>query len=180
LTIQRTLKGLFLAGLASLALAVPALAAPAGKEYLPKVPKSAGQQVVAHGTEGPGGTVLEPKARGAGGKNGGDSKADPNATGAVDTSSGDDSGSTIFNPIVLLMIAGVIAGAVGMTLRRRQGSRPATEGNPETDVQPRARPTPDGEIVAGGRDETMVARDGDGGTMVAGEGETVAGRERNL
>jgi hypothetical protein len=173
LTSQITHKGLLLAGWISLALAVPALAAPAGKEYLPKVPKSAGGEVRAQGTQGPGGTILEPQARGAGKNGEGAATGDSNAqsgTPSTNTSTG-DSGSTIFNPIVLLMIAGVIAAAVGLTLRRRQGGRPATEGGAEPEAQPRARPTPDGEIVAGDRDDPAT---------VAGDGEIVAGRERNL
>ena len=58
------MKGLFLAGAISLALAAPALAAPAGSEYVPKVPKAAGEEIL-RGKQGPGGTILSPEVRGA-------------------------------------------------------------------------------------------------------------------
>jgi hypothetical protein len=65
---------------------------------------------------------------------------------------GDGSGSILLSPLVLAMIAAVVAAAVGMTLSRRQGDDSGTEderrprrGRLEADG-PR---TPDGEIIAG-------------------------------
>jgi hypothetical protein len=61
----------------------------------------------------------------------------------------DGGGSNIFNPIVLLVIAGVIAAAAGMTLRRRQDGPKEIDGGERAPEQMKnARPTPDGEIVA--------------------------------
>ena len=65
---------------------------------------------------------------------------------------GDGSGSILLSPLVIAMIAAVVAAAVGMTLSRRHGDHEGAEGErrpkggrPETDG-PR---TPDGEIIAG-------------------------------
>ena len=104
------------------ALAAPALAAPADEEYLPKVPKAAGDEVVAG--EGEGSTILSPKARGAEdgrrrGRGRGAKQSVPWPEARTTTSGPAD---TLLDPIVLLLIAGVIAAAVGMTLKRRQGS----------------------------------------------------------
>ena len=60
----RRCKGLFLAAVILLALAAPAFAAPAGSEYVPKVPKAAGEEIL-RGKQGPGGTILSPEVRGA-------------------------------------------------------------------------------------------------------------------
>jgi hypothetical protein len=157
-----------------------ALAAPSGDEYLPKVPKAAGKEVVGNPEQGAGASVLEPTIRGASsssasegssgssvssGSSGASGEAtkqekqpaaekrnrQPTQAPIVPASAEDDSsGSTLFNPIILLVIAGVVAAAVGMTLRRRQGEEPAGRGEAVTDEAKGPRPTPDGEIVAGG------------------------------
>ena len=63
MAMRRQLTGMLLVSAVSLGLAAPAHAAPADEEYLPKVPKAAGDEVVAG--EGKGSTILSPKARGA-------------------------------------------------------------------------------------------------------------------
>jgi hypothetical protein len=143
-----TVKGLFLAGAASVLLSAPALAAPAGDEYLPKVPKSAGKGVVATPQGGAGSTILEPKTRGAN---------QGTADGATGSSSDDSGGgSTLLDPVILLIVAGVIAAAVGMFLRTRQGAEedvaPEDAAQAQGDTSTAAtteRPTPVGEIVGG-------------------------------
>lgn len=151
---------MLLAAATSLALAAPALAAPADEQYLPRVPKAAGDEVAAD--EGEGSTILSPEARGAEGEDG--EEDDSGAAAGSDDDSGsaggsdDDSGGlggfssaqgTLLDPIVLLLIAGVIATAVGMTLRRRQGSDAEPQDDPPTRRGPSPR-TPEGEIVGGG------------------------------
>lgn len=132
------------------ALAAPALAAPAGDEYLPQVPKAAGKEL-ATGQNG-GGTILEPAVRGAG-QNGGGSGDPADGAGALRPASAGDSGSgssALFDPIVLLVIAGVVAATAGMMLRRRQADGPAPEGPGGTPRETSSeRPTPDGRIVNG-------------------------------
>ena len=49
-----------------------------------------------------------------------------------------------------LLIAGVMAVAVGMTLRRRQGDELGQDGDRALRDPATVPPTPDGEIVAGG------------------------------
>jgi hypothetical protein len=154
-----------------------ALGAPSGEEYLPTVPKAAGKEVVANPEQGAGASVLEPTIGGASsssasegsGVSSGSSgssgeatkqqkqppgekrKRQPTEAPIVPASAEDDSsGSTLFNPIILLVIAGVGAAAVGMTLRRRQVEEPAGRGEAVADETKGPRPTPDGEIVAGG------------------------------
>jgi hypothetical protein len=157
-TTSRTLTTLWLAAAISLLLAAPSLAAPAGDEYLPKVPEATGDQATSSST---GGTTTDSEAPGVTSSGGKDSKAKDDddeigsTSGPLATSSDDDDSSgglfdTLFDPVVLLLIAGVIVTAVGMTLRRRN------EGDDRTKVK-RARrdpatapPTPDGEIVTGG------------------------------
>src|SRR3954447_3016447 len=146
-----------------LGLAAPALAAPAGDEYLPKVPKAAGKGVVANPDQGPGASVVAPTVRGSASSEGGGKSSDgggnakkgtnqagPSQNASAPADSSGDGGSAILSPIVLLMIAGVIAAAAGMTLRRRQGRKGDPEDG-ETQQEPEqvrnARPTPDGEIV---------------------------------
>jgi hypothetical protein len=127
------------------------------------VPKGAGKELSA-GRSGPGGTILEPAVRGAqqsgtGDQQGGDSdqqegdSPDSAALGTPASSSGDSGASALLDPVVLLVIAGVIAATVGMTLRRRQTTldRAATGDAPRT--QPSERPTPDGGIDGDEGDE---------------------------
>jgi hypothetical protein len=166
--ISDTFKGLAGATVVALAVAAPAVGAPAGDEYVPQVPSATGDRPVDQGFAGGGGTAAN-TAGGAGsgasavkgstGKDGGkdqskdkgeDSGGIAGPIGVNNASSDDDSSGvldTLLNPIVLLLIAGVLAIAVGMTLTRRQGGNPSEGPRP-----PRLRrapgPTPDGEIVA--------------------------------
>jgi hypothetical protein len=134
-------------------VASPALAAPAGDEYLPKVPKAAGKEL-ATGENG-GGTVLEPAVRGAGQNGGGQKGGDPAGTvngGLLQPASADSgSGSSaLLDPIVLLVIAGVVAATAGMMLRRRQADEPLPAGPADGGGGASSeRPTPDGRIVNG-------------------------------
>ncbi len=151
----------------TLALAAPALAAPAGDEYLPNVPKAAGKQVVA-GQNGAGGTILEPTARGSG-KAGdpalqparsasspaGDPALQPARSAsspAADTSTNGAGTGALLDPIVLLVIAGVIAATAGMLLRQRRVAEEASgPGAADTSTAETSdRPTPAGGIVSTG------------------------------
>jgi hypothetical protein len=152
----RTLNGLLPAATISLAVAAPALAVPAGSEYIPKVPKAAGEEIL-RGTQGPGGTILSPEVRGADADetsdSGGDEDSreeDSNATGAAETATGaagttPGAADTLLDPVVLLLIAGVAAAALSMTLRQRH-SVPEDDGGAASDPGS-TPPTPDGEIV---------------------------------
>ena len=152
----RNFKGLCLAAVISFALAAPALGAPAGNEYIPKVPKAAGEEVL-RGNQGPGGTILSPEVRGADADetsaSGGDEAsrgANSNAMGESDTATGaagtaPGAADTLLDPIVLLLIAGVAAAALSMTLRQRH-SLPEDDDGAASD--PGSAPaTPDGKIV---------------------------------
>jgi hypothetical protein len=151
----RTLNGLLPAAAISLALAAPALAVPAGSEYIPRVPKAAGEEIL-RGQQGPGGTILSPEVRGSG------QAPDAAASNPVsNSSSGDDSSEgdfsrgtaapgaadTLLDPVVLLLIAGVAAAALSMTLRQRR----SVAGDPNADADSSdlatGPATPDGEIV---------------------------------
>lgn len=134
---KRTSIALSAALACSLALAGPALAAPAGDEYLPKIPNATGH----HSNGGNGGTPSSSSSSAAsGGTN------DVPAGSGSGSSGGGSSGLLIG----LLVVAGVIAAAVGMTLRQRAGGADDDVG-PDREPGPGsgARPTPDGEIVAG-------------------------------
>jgi hypothetical protein len=182
LTIRNTAWTLGLSAAAVLlAITAPALAAPSGDEYLPKVPKAAGKELAA-GQDGAGGSILEPAVRGAGngdsgssgnGDSGSSGKGDSGSSGKGDSADGDppassgvaspasssddDSGaSALLDPVVLLVIAGVIAATVGMTLRRRQTAldRPAASGDDAPRKPTSERPTPDGGIDGDESDES--------------------------
>jgi hypothetical protein len=190
LTIRNTAWTLGLSAAAVLlAITAPALAAPSGDEYLPKVPKAAGKELAA-GQDGAGGSILEPEVRGAGngdsgssgnGNSGSSGKGDSGSSGKGDSgssgkgdsadgdppassgvaspasSSDDDSGaSALLDPVVLLVIAGVIAATAGMTLRRRQTAldRPAASGDDAPRKPTSERPTPDGGIDGDESDES--------------------------
>jgi hypothetical protein len=174
MTVRRQIGGICVAAALSLALAPSALAAPAGDEYLPKVPQSGAKSNGSNegsiqssgggsGTETTtlptGGTSEETtstperqnKAKKSRDKDRVEQVAPVGSGGSGGSDDGDSSGSLLLNPIVLLMIAAVIAAAVGMTLRRRQ-----TEGDAEPPGAPGSNPgarresgprTPDGEIV---------------------------------
>lgn len=169
MTTSRKIAALCTAAALSLAFVPSALAAPAGDEYLPKVPQS-GAQSSAAGSSGTapatGTTTLPtggtgPKAP-SGEKESQDTdqgKKKSEVTPVVSSDSGDSgggsSGSILFSPIVLLMVAAVIAAAVGMTLLRRKGDeddpgRPGPPGSEKTGARRESGPrTPDGEIVTG-------------------------------
>jgi hypothetical protein len=163
---------------AAIALLSPTLAAaaPSGDEYLPKVPKAAGKEVVANPNQGEGASVLEPTIRGSEPTDTSDTsetsgssvpaaspkktkkpadkkeKREPAHATILPSSSGDDGssgGSTLFNPIILLVMAAVVAAAVAMILRRRQDEGSGRHER-ESDGARGPHPTPDGEIVAGG------------------------------
>jgi hypothetical protein len=166
LTIRNTAWTLGLSAAAVLlAITAPALAAPSGDEYLPKVPKAAGKELAA-GQDGAGGSILEPAVRGAGNGDSGSSGKGDSADGDPPASSGvaspasssdDDSGaSALLDPVVLLVIAGVIAATAGMTLRRRQTAldRPAASGDDAPRKPTSERPTPDGGIDGDESDES--------------------------
>jgi hypothetical protein len=162
MTARKTVKGLLAVAMLSLALAPSALAGPAGDEYLPKVPQSGAHSASA--AQGQTGTTTLPQgtsgssSQGKSNGNGEGKKNTDTSTQALPASSGSggsggdgSSGSILLNPIVLLMIAAVIAAAVGMILRRRQvtdDGEPDPKADPDSPSAGSPR-TPDGEIVAG-------------------------------
>jgi hypothetical protein len=154
-TLPETIKSLGLAAAVSLLCAAPALAVPAGDEYLPQVPTATGDKPVNESGD-------------AGGSSGGEKatsdkdKKDPDAENDSETESGalaagsgddgDDSGGgvldTLLDPIVLLVIGGVLTIAVGLMLARKQNGDspdPSRARRSSSD----APPPPDGEIVGG-------------------------------
>jgi hypothetical protein len=169
--LTRTRYALCLAVAGSLALAASAYAGPVGEEYLPKLPDAGGSQSGGGGggatqssaAAPSGATIGEPT--GAASEEGGAGKErsrDKGAQGASATpavatepATDDDGSSGLFDPVVLLIVAGVIVAAVGMTLRHRAAGMETTateSGRSARDrgEAPNARPTPDGEIIAGG------------------------------
>ena len=172
MTVHRKIAGLCAAATLSLALAPSALAAPAGDEYLPKIPQSgshspSGGAEASSASAGTATTTLpsagtssppasdEKKASSDDGdkKDKADQQVVPvGSSGSGGPDGGDSSGSILFNPIVLLMIAAVIAVAIGMTLRRRgvdegDSESPGAAGSTaRREASPR---TPDGEIATG-------------------------------
>lgn len=169
MTVHRKIAGLCAAATLSLALAPSALAASAGDEYLPKVPQSGshtpsgGASSASAGTATTtlptGGTSSPSASDGKKASSDGGSKKDKSdeqitpigSSGSGGSDGGDSSGSILFNPIVLLMIAAVIAVAIGMTLRRRSvdegdSEPPGAPGPARREAGPR---TPDGEIATG-------------------------------
>lgn len=156
-------KTLCLAAALALALAVPALGAPAGDEYLPAVPKADGKKSTGKAkTKDSGSAVAVPASTDdgsppsdSGGKGASKDTGKVAKTGAapvvpLDQTSSDDSGGaldTLLDPVVLLLIAGVAVTAIGMTMRRRQavaGDGDVEGATRETGSTP---PTPDGEII---------------------------------
>jgi hypothetical protein len=163
-----------LAAAISVVLATPAFGAPAGDEYLPKVPKASGQSQSndegsagsadasgssetattdseAQGAVPAGGGGDSGKGEGAQANQGGDPAPTP-ISSAPASSSDDSSDSSLFSPVAILLVAGVLIAVVGMTLRRRsmegeQRDQAAGTGRSERGKTP---PTPDGEIIAGG------------------------------
>ena len=131
---------------------------------MPKVPKAAGEEIL-RGKQGPGGTILSPEVRGAeaaktsasggdeasqGGE--GSQGADSTTTGAADTATGTagaapGAADTLLDPVVLLLIAGVAAAALSMTLRQRHSVSADPDGDGVASDLGSAPATPDGEIV---------------------------------
>ena len=150
----------------ALILAAPALGAPAGDEYLPQAPSASGDGGGGGGGGGEGDTGSSASGQDAAAVSSGSGTAagegkDPTGPGSgsgdsvpvVEASSPEQESSgvldTLLDPIVLLLVAGVLLVAVGMTLHRRHGENP--DQDPDHGVRERAKvpPTPDGEIVAG-------------------------------
>jgi hypothetical protein len=167
MTVRRKIAGLCAAATVSLALAPLALAAPAGDEYLPKVPGSGAHSSASGSSDSAGTPTTTLPTGGTSSPSSSDtdkSKSDDTGkkdeqkiapVGSADSGGSDgggDSGSLLFNPIVLLVIAAVVAVAVGMTLRRRRvdeadSESPGTTGRAgDRGASPR---TPDGEIATG-------------------------------
>jgi hypothetical protein len=145
MTVHKTITSLCLAAIVSLALAGTASAGPAGDEYLPQLPQSGAAVTPAKGDTASTSSKADDKqnavipAAGSGG------------------SGGDGSGSILLNPIVLLMIAILIAAAVGVTLWRRNteemdGDDARAEPDPSSAPRRNGPRTPDGEII--GPDQT--------------------------
>jgi hypothetical protein len=172
MTVHRKIAGLCAMAALSLAFAAPALAAPAGDEYLPKIPQSGAHSSggSSGGSSASGGSATTLPKGGAptssdakASKSGADDTSEKQdnkkdqitpvgSSGSGGSDGGDSSGSILFNPIVLLMIAAVIAVAVGMTLRRRSVDEGDAEppGTPGPGGRPKNSPrTPDGEIATG-------------------------------
>jgi hypothetical protein len=164
--------------IASLVLVSSALAASAGDEYLPRIPDS-GSSSSGSGNSGgstPGlppasvsTATVTPQADGSapqprktqkpakkGHKDHTGHKANRKPALALASDpgggGGDGSGSILLSPLVIAMIAAVVAAAVGMTLSRRQGDHEGAEGErrPKGGRMEKDGPrTPDGEIIAG-------------------------------
>jgi hypothetical protein len=160
--------------IASLVLVSSALAAAAGDEYLPRIPDS-GSSSSGSGGSGdstPGlspdsastatvtpqadGSRPQPRETQKPAKKGHKSNRQPALALASDPGGGggggDGSGSILLSPLVIAMIAAVVAAAVGMTLSRRQGDHEGAEGErrPKGGRMEKDGPrTPDGEIIAG-------------------------------
>jgi hypothetical protein len=165
---KRTSVGLCMAVVCSLMLAGVASAAPAGDEYLPKVPNATGHS---GSGAGGGGSTATGSSSAAPSETGGTaagtaatsdqeskhkkgSKDDQRVTPVASTDGGSSDGGDGSSGLLigLLIVAGVIIAAVGMTLRQRgggdeaEGAGPAREGGADQGARPT---TPDGEIVAG-------------------------------
>ena len=160
MTLANTFKGVALTAAFSLLIAAPASAVPAGDEYLPQVPSSTGDKPVNESADP---SPSSDSASASGGSEDGkkdskekDPKEDSGEAGeALLAGSGGDDGDgsggvldTLLDPIVLLLIGGVLAIAIGMLLARRQnGDSPDPSRARRSSAD--APPTPDGEIVGG-------------------------------
>jgi cobalamin biosynthesis Mg chelatase CobN len=163
---RRTFAGLCLATVTCAVVAAPAWAGPSGDEYLPKVPSATGHQASSGGSQGESSgptTTTSTTATTAGTTTTETAKGEPNhkrgknaeKTAAIPAASNDGGssggGGSSMVPIVLLIVVGVIVTVVGMTLTRRRGMQSEPSDGAENRIEkPNARPTPDGEIVAGG------------------------------
>jgi hypothetical protein len=148
-----------------------ALGASAGDEYLPQLPDSGGSSLGAGSAGGStsgsspasaGTGTVAPQTDGSGpqarethkpAKKGHKSNRQQALALASDPGGGggDGSGSILLSPLVIAMIAAVVAAAVGMTLSRRAGDDAETEseGPPRGRTETDGPRTPDGEIIAG-------------------------------
>lgn len=155
MSIRRSLTTLCLATAVSLALAANALGAVAGDEYVPSVPGAAGKEVVRNGEKGsPGSSILSPEVRGSKSDSksgdGSDSEDENGVAGAASSGGGDSgAGGTLTDPVALLVIFGVGAATLAMTLRRRRSPEAETAGGPAGRNPGSHPPPPDGEIVGG-------------------------------
>jgi hypothetical protein len=154
MSIRRSLTTLCLATAVSLALAANALGATAGDEYVPFVPGAAGKEVVRNGEKGsPGSSILSPEVRGSKSDSksgdGSDSGNENGVAGAASSGGGDSgAGGTLTDPVALLVIFGIGAATLAMTLRRRQSPEAEVAGPAGRDPGSHP-PPPDGEIVGG-------------------------------
>jgi hypothetical protein len=143
-------------------IVVPALASPSGQEYLPSIPSATGDKSAGGGSSTvvpaptsnsvTSGQTLDKHARNTERKKG---KPVKTAATPLDSHSARASGGSSpgIAPILIAIIGGVIVVAIAMTLRRRHGSpedEDRGDSGPVDRPTPNARPTPDGEIVAGG------------------------------
>jgi hypothetical protein len=173
-TNQRTASIVVLTLIAFIVPVSSALGASAGDEYLPKLPDSGGSSLggsssgagssggstsgsspasaatgtVAPQTDGSGPQARETHKPAKKGRKSNRQQAlalasDPGGGGG----GGDGSGSILLSPLVIAMIAAVVAAAVGMTLSRRKGDHEGAEG--ERRPKGGRTETPDGEIIAG-------------------------------
>ena len=167
---------------AAIALLAPSLAAaaPSGDEYLPKVPKAAGKEVVANPEQKEGASVLEPTIRGSeptetteetSGSSESSGSSEPAASpqkpkkpadkeedrepaqASIVPSGSDDDDSSGGSTLFNPIILLVIAGVVAATvgmILRRRQDEGSERPEREGDGARGPHPTPDGEIVAGG------------------------------
>jgi hypothetical protein len=156
-TLAEKLRLLVLGIAGSLLVAAPAQGAPAGDEYLPQIPSSTGPKPVSEDPEagvgagsakGEAGSAKD--AAGDSGDSSGEASGSLAAGGGGDD--GDDSGGgvldTLLDPIVLLLIGGVLTIAVGLMLARRQNGDSPDPSRARRSSSDAPKP-PEGEIVGG-------------------------------
>ena len=138
--------------------AAPALAAPAGDEYLPQVPTATGDKPV-NETKDIGAPSADSDVSSKDEKARDDKAADDStdsesselAAGSGGGDDGDDSGGvldTLLDPIVLLLIGGVLSIAVGLMLARKQNGDSPDPSRARRSSSGAPKP-PKGEIVGG-------------------------------
>ena len=157
MSFSKTIRCLAFATAISLSCAAPALAVPAGDEYLPQVPTATGDKPVNDSSDA-GGTPVADTGDGDKQQDAEDVKA--NDEESSDTAlaagssgdDGDDSGGgvldTLLDPIVLLLIGGVLTIAVGLMLARRQNGDSPDPSRARRSSSDAPKP-PKGEIVGG-------------------------------
>jgi hypothetical protein len=162
--ISNTFKGLAVATVVALAAAGPALAAPAGSEYVPQVPSATGNTPIDQYPTGGVANSANPAPiakKDASGDASAKDKSDKdvgtdNGASALpvltDAASGNDESSgaldKLSDPSVLLAIAGVLLIAIGLALAWMEGGNGSDRPRPRR-RRPLAAPTPDGQIIAG-------------------------------